>query len=444
MNAEAQVRSREPIVERGSLTANDKKNNDGSYFEEFRFTGSRGQTATIELTSSNFDTWLVVYGPDGERVGSNDDHVGAGRNSLLRLEIVDGEYRVKVTSHSEGETGDFRLSITSAAHPEPIVERGALTKNDTKLKDGEFYEQFKFTGPNGERATIDLRSGDFNTYLSLTGPDGEKIRNNDREDGNTNSLLQFDLTDGEYSVTVTSHQRGETGEFELSITFGTTDHEPIVERGSLTSNDETTNDGSHFHEYKFQGTKGERATFDLTSGEFDTWLIVHGPDGNKVGKNDDRSSGDRNSLLQLELADGEYVARVTSHNPGATGQFELTVSFDRQIGSISLDQARKLVLGEWLANQDETETLNKVHPSSFASLEGNMVVKLQQTNGLELSMTTRSNVGVAVMDFELKAGTDQDHFQFGEYEIHFVNNNRFILHRPRHADVVLDRSDTAD
>lgn len=104
--------------------------------------------------------------------------------------------------------------------------------------------------------------------------------------------------------------------------------EPIVERGSLTMNDTKTNDGSYFEEYRFQGSKGERGTFDLTSGEFDTWLIVKGPDGKKVGENDDRSSGDRNSLLQLELEDGEYVARVTSHKPGATGQFELTVSFE--------------------------------------------------------------------------------------------------------------------
>lgn len=108
--------------------------------------------------------------------------------------------------------------------------------------------------------------------------------------------------------------------------------------------------------------------------------------------------------------------------------------------SISLDQVRKLVMGKWSANLKETKKLNEDRRSPFPELDGNMSMEFRQHRGTQLSMTMRSNVGVSVIQDEFQAGVGKDHFQFGQLDIHFLNEDRFILYMPRHADVVVDRN----
>ena len=116
------------------------------------------------------------------------------------------------------------------------------------------------------------------------------------------------------------------------------------------------------------------------------------------------------------------------------------IVLDRSDESITLDQARKLVMGKWSANLNETKKLNEGRRSPFPELDGNMSMEFQRHRGTQLSMTTRSNVGVSVIQSEFQAGVGKDHFQFGNLDIHFLNEDRFILYMPRHADVVVDRT----
>lgn len=57
--------------------------------------------------------------------------------------------------------------------------------------------------------------------MFVRAPSGEQFDNDDFEGDSTRSLLSLDLTEaGEYRVTVTSYEKGETGGYTLSIDVG--------------------------------------------------------------------------------------------------------------------------------------------------------------------------------------------------------------------------------
>lgn len=98
------------------------------------------------------------------------------------------------------------------------VHRGELEKGDDTLSSGEYADGYTFSGDAGEHAVVDLHSSDFDTYLFIRAPSGEQFDNDDFEDDASRSLLALDLTEsGEYRVTVTSYEKGETGGYTLSI-----------------------------------------------------------------------------------------------------------------------------------------------------------------------------------------------------------------------------------
>ena len=98
------------------------------------------------------------------------------------------------------------------------IHNGRLERGDDTLQSGEYADAYTFAGNLGQRAVVDLRSGDFDPYVFIRTPSGEQLDNDDFEGDASRSLLSLDLTEsGEYRVTVTSYEKGETGGYTLSI-----------------------------------------------------------------------------------------------------------------------------------------------------------------------------------------------------------------------------------
>src|SRR4030095_7893544 len=68
---------------------------------------------------------------------------------------------------------------------------------------------------------------------------------------------------------------------------GSGDGGPRVENGRLEPGDRTIVSGEFVHEFPVLGKRGERLTIDLRSREFDPYVVLVGPQGNKVEENDD-------------------------------------------------------------------------------------------------------------------------------------------------------------
>ncbi|WP_412070350.1 CHAT domain-containing tetratricopeptide repeat protein [Rubrivirga sp. IMCC43871] len=93
----------------GALTAASDTLDDGRFVETYALTVSGETALEVALQSSEFDTYLIVVGPDDESV-ENDDW-GGPTESRVAIEKGDrGHREVSVTSYSRGEIGSFTLS----------------------------------------------------------------------------------------------------------------------------------------------------------------------------------------------------------------------------------------------------------------------------------------------------------------------------------------------
>src|SRR6185436_10070970 len=163
--------------------------------------------------------------------------------------------------------------------------------------------------------TIDLSGGGTGVAAAASGASGSRIENGRLEAGDATlrsgeykheenddyagdshrSLVSFVLPqDGNYRIIVTTYKKDETGSYTLRIESGTAGGTtataaasgPRVERGTLAAGDDTLRSGEFVDAYTFEGIPGQRATIDVSSTDFDTYLIVVPPKGARR-ENDD-------------------------------------------------------------------------------------------------------------------------------------------------------------
>lgn len=227
----------------GVLEPGDPTLNSGEFFDNWTFSGRRGQQLDIRLTSSAFDPYVAITGPGGFSEFNDDDPAREGsRDSRLLVTLpADGDYLVAATSYEPGERGVYRLSVldgegaqhapvapvrpTEQATPGGEIRigqtiGGSLSPGDETLDSGEYFDRYTFTGRRGDRVAVQLTSSAFDAYTIVRSPSGEQFDNDDGEDG-TDSRQQIILPeDGEYQVQVTSYQPGETGSYRFTVEPG--------------------------------------------------------------------------------------------------------------------------------------------------------------------------------------------------------------------------------
>jgi hypothetical protein len=106
--------------------------------------------------------------------------------------------------------------------------------------------------------------------------------------------------------------------------------------GELTPLDNQRRSGKYEDVYTIQGRRGQRVEITLTSGDFDPYLLVTGPNGYAMS-NDDGEGLELGSRLRLELpADGTYRISATSFAPGSMGAYRIDMR--QASGNAEFDQ----------------------------------------------------------------------------------------------------------
>lgn len=85
--------------------------NDGSYYDDYFFNGRAGQRVTINLNSSQFDTYLWLIDPSGNTLNTNDDSNGSTNSEIFMTLPRTGRYQVRVNSYGSAETGAYTLIV---------------------------------------------------------------------------------------------------------------------------------------------------------------------------------------------------------------------------------------------------------------------------------------------------------------------------------------------
>ncbi|NJO41469.1 MAG: trypsin-like serine protease [Cyanobacteria bacterium CRU_2_1] len=212
----------EPTEVEGMLS--DESNvlpSDQSYFDAYTFEGTAGQQVVIQMSSSEFNPYLILLSPGGDNLAQDDDSAG-GTSSRIEITLpMDGIYTVLANTLSSGETGNYNLELsTTGTSPVLLEDEGMLGPNSQVLEsDGSLYEEYTFEGDAGQTVTISMESGDFDTYLILLGPDEQVVGQNDDASPSTlNSLLIVTLpATGTYRIIANSYDRSGQGAYTLVV-----------------------------------------------------------------------------------------------------------------------------------------------------------------------------------------------------------------------------------
>ena len=103
----------------GRLESGDRTLTTGEFVDYYRFAGRRGQTVTVEMASSDFDSYVIVQAPDGSQQENDDASQGTHNSRLTWVLPTDGSYAILATSYRPRETGAYsvRWSLGVAASP---------------------------------------------------------------------------------------------------------------------------------------------------------------------------------------------------------------------------------------------------------------------------------------------------------------------------------------
>ncbi|MAQ16092.1 MAG: hypothetical protein CMN30_15045 [Sandaracinus sp.] len=88
---------------------------DNSFVDRYTFSTEEGYAISIDMTSSAFDTYLMLQSPNGEDLGQNDD-IEEGVNTNSHLELVapeSGIYTINANSKTSGMTGAYQVRVTA-------------------------------------------------------------------------------------------------------------------------------------------------------------------------------------------------------------------------------------------------------------------------------------------------------------------------------------------
>jgi hypothetical protein len=116
----------------------DREEYGSRYIDTYRFSGEAGDEVEITMESPSGDTVLLLEGPDGSEVATNDDYNDT-YNSQIRTTLPEsGGYTIIATSYGEDATFEYQLTLeatnTSTNQPagnfENEVARGSALSVD--------------------------------------------------------------------------------------------------------------------------------------------------------------------------------------------------------------------------------------------------------------------------------------------------------------------------
>ncbi len=331
-----------PLLEvSGELTKRDPRLSDDSPYDEYTIELNEGEGVSVEMSSYDVDTYLIVTGPQGEEF-SNDDFGGSTR--LSRVEFIapsTGTYTIDATCYDPADRGDYELRV------DPIEShRGELADGDESEADGRYIDWYEIECPQGQLVMAQVNSDNFDTYLIVEDPHQSRDENDDFDGSTEVSRVEANtFVEGTYRVGVSSYQQGETGEYDLMISRGA-GYIPVAVQGSQQldadfDGTESMVSGNGFVDgYAFEAVAGTTVIIDMTSDDVDTFLKIKGPGG--LSEQNDDVAGVTNSRLAFRVdISGTYYITATTFSSDEIGNY--SINFDLN--------ASKFEAGDWAVGE---------------------------------------------------------------------------------------------
>jgi hypothetical protein len=292
----------------GDLSRADASGEVGRWQDIFTIALEAGESIVVDLRSQDFDAFLVVALPGGERL--EDDDSGGQLNSRLAITATQrGSAEITVTSFAPSSGGRYSLSV-SPIDIRPLVpgetHHGELTGAPAMLSLPVRW---------GEPLMIDVHSETLDTTLRLAGPDGASLFDDDGGEGRDSRLIYIPQASGEARLTVGSYdERG--GSFTvavepvdaLSLDLGRSVEGVVAEEPALAV---------------LSLSEGQHVALALTAERPGCTFILTGPEG---GRQEALAApGRRNPKVVHEaLSTGQAIIEVTAASPEEEIPFTLS------------------------------------------------------------------------------------------------------------------------
>ncbi|SDO24195.1 hypothetical protein [Vreelandella arcis] len=191
----------------------------------YTFTIDEAGMYDIVMRSDEFDTYLVLEGPNGY-YREDDDSAGNLDASIADF-LAPGEYQLTARSaYGDGE-GVFTLALSPRELPSDTQLRNAGELIPGESLNGWYSGEaltYELTLDETSIVTLNMSSDDFDTYLEVEGS-GVSLSDDDGA-GGTDSRINEQLLPGTYNVTARGYSNTASGLFELSTRAEPSEAEP--------------------------------------------------------------------------------------------------------------------------------------------------------------------------------------------------------------------------
>lgn len=325
----------------GALISTDCKLADDTYADKFELTLTESTPLRVQMNSSGVDAYLIVQDAvSGFIVAENDD--GAGdTNARIEQVFPAGRYVIVANTFEANQVGDYSLSVTranaacltSTPITTPSTVNGNLTAATCVLADSSYTDRYSLTVASATVLTATMRSDSVDSYLFIESDAGVSSGRNDNGGGGTDARVITNLAPGNYVIYANSAGPRDTGPYSLSlssiidpcgaaraVTVGQSFTDTLTSTGCRLA------DGSYVRRYAFAVAAAGAIRIDLTSTQFDPYLILQQAGAAPTLAEDDDGGPGLNAQILRVFEPGNYVITVTSATSGELGLFQFSLS----------------------------------------------------------------------------------------------------------------------
>jgi hypothetical protein len=325
----------------------------------YRLSARTGQRYHITLNGAEgaegalADPLLRVVDREGNELAMSDD-TEEGLNSALDFSPQSsGDVFIEARAFSDAFTGAYALNITAERAPTDNISaerntRGRITVGQSveggldfaadkdwyrvRLEEGQSY-RFTLTGA-GDSAVGD-------PLVRVLGPDGAELAMDDDGGDGLNSYLEFTApSTGNYFIEAGAFADGGTGRYTLAARAGDVPADSSTDAALSAEGDwrqGVLSPAGDRDWYRVDLTEGQSMRVGLETAQAanslgDPYLVLYGPDGSEIARDDDGGEG-LNAFLEYQATQtGAYYVEARGFTEDAQGAYAVSL-IGGEIGS---------------------------------------------------------------------------------------------------------------
>ena len=304
----------------------------GDSRDVYRYHGTAGDIIRFRLESTDFDAYLTIADSSGTLATNDDADSNTTDSEIIHYFTTNSDVFVEASSYGGYGSGRYTLSAEAASEATDYTSGMRLPHNEEftgllsaadPLILGKRAQHFTIEVTQGMEIDVLMRSSAFDSYLIAESPSGQRYEDDD-SGGNLDAHLSVTAEeDGIWNIYAASFRDNSTGSY--TIRFRENAPRVVAHRfeGSLNESGYTIGQRV-FQEHGFEAEAGHTYRIELTSDDFDTYLVVIDAEGNIVAENDDFGNS-TNSRVDLETEGGSYTILAGAYSGTPDGVYEAVV-----------------------------------------------------------------------------------------------------------------------